>query len=56
MVLAVWKYSTMDDGEQYVMIVGIYMMLRLYVVNLVIHMLLKLFTGVTFLMELDRYG
>jgi hypothetical protein len=55
MVLVVWKYSTMDDGEQSVTIVGTYGMLGLFVVNLGIQMLLKLFEGIV-LMEQARYG
>jgi hypothetical protein len=56
MALVVWKYYTMDNGEQFVMIIGIQMMLRLYVVNLDIKMLLELFKEVRFLVVPDRYG
>jgi hypothetical protein len=34
MVLVVWRYFIMDDGEQYVRTIGISMMPELYVVNL----------------------
>jgi hypothetical protein len=56
MVLVAWKYFTMENGEQSVMVLGILMMPKLHVGNLVIHMPLELFMAVMFLMELDRYG
>jgi hypothetical protein len=56
MVLVEWKYSIMEDGEQYVMMVGILMMLRLYVVNWDLYPLLELFKVAMFSTELARYG
>ena len=38
MVLVAWKYFTMENGEQSVMVLGILMMPKLDVGNLVIHM------------------
>ena len=46
----------MDNGEQYVMMVGVSMTLELHVVNLDIQMRLERFKVLRYLMEQDRYG
>ena len=58
MALVVWKYSTMISGGQSVMIAGIWRMPGLYVVNLVLNTLLKLFKAgaIMFLIVLEQYG
>ena len=56
MALVVWKYSTEDSGEQFVIILGVLMMRQLHVVSLDMTMLLEHFEEDRFLQVLDRYG
>ena len=46
----------MENGEQFANVVGIQMLLRLYVENLDIHMVLDPFKAAMLLTVLDRYG
>ena len=56
MVLAVWKYFTTENGEQYVMILGVLMMQQLHVVSLDIDMQLEHFEEERFFLVMGGYG
>ena len=50
------KYFIMENGEQSVILIGISMMLKLYVVSLDIDMQSRRFEEAGFLMVLEGYG
>ena len=52
----VWKYTTMEHGEQSAMMIGIITMPTLCAVSLGIKMRLRPFDPIQFLMVLGRYG
>ena len=51
-----WKYSIMENGEQYVIVTGVSMMLKLYAASLAIDMQSQRFEEARFQMDLEGYG
>ena len=52
----VWKFTTQENGAQYVILSGELMMPRLHVVNLVMFLRWKLYKDLKSLMAQDVYG